>query len=123
MWPVATTDVFDRWFAGLTADARAEIIAKVNLLKLLGPALGRPHADTLNGSKHANMKELRADTAKHVFRIAFAFDPNRSAILLVAGDKSGVNQQRFYKGFIGQADAIFDEHLKTLKSKRKDQGK
>jgi hypothetical protein len=61
------------------------------LLKLLGPKLGRPHADTLNGSKHANMKELRADTAGQVLRIAFAFDPERVGILLVAGDKSGVN--------------------------------
>jgi hypothetical protein len=81
MWPVATTDEFDEWFAELGEDAQAEIIAKVELVKMLGPALGRPHADTLKGSKHANMKELRADTAQQILRIAFAFDPNRSAIL------------------------------------------
>jgi hypothetical protein len=63
MWPVATTDEFDAWFSGLRENAQAEIIAKVELLKLIGPKLGRPHADTLDGSKHANMKELRADTA------------------------------------------------------------
>ncbi len=55
MWPVTTTDDFDAWFAALGQDAQVEIIAKVELLKLLGPKLGRPHADTLNGSKHPNM--------------------------------------------------------------------
>jgi hypothetical protein len=90
---VATTEEFDEWFADLDEDGQAEIIAKVELLKLLGPRLARPHADTLNGSKHANMKELRADTSDKVMRIAFAFDPDRVAILLVAGDKSGVGQK------------------------------
>jgi hypothetical protein len=61
MWHVATTTEFDEWFADLDEDGQAELIAKVELLKLLGPKLGRPHADTLNGSKHSNMKELRAD--------------------------------------------------------------
>ncbi len=119
MWAVATTDEFDEWFAARGADAQAEIIAKVELVKLLGPALGRPHADTLNGSKHANMKELRADTARHVLRIAFAFDPQRVAILLVAGDKSGIHQKRFYKRLIAKADALFDAHLAAIKAKPK----
>jgi len=119
MWQVATTDEFDEWFAGLGPDAQAEIIAKVELLKLLGPKLGRPHADTLNGSKHANMKELRADTADQVIRVAFAFDPARTAILLVAGNKSGVSQKRFYKQLIDKADKLLDAHLATLKAKRK----
>jgi hypothetical protein len=122
MWPVATTDDFDEWFADLGEDAQAEIIAKVELLKVLGPALGRPHADTLNGSKHRNMKELRADTARSVLRIAFAFDPDRAAILLVAGDKSGVSQRRFYKRLIAKADELFDAHLAKLKAKRKGKG-
>jgi hypothetical protein len=78
MWHVATTDEFDEWFAELDEDGQAELIAKVELLKLLGPKLGRPHADTLNGSKHANMKELRASTADKVIRVAFAFDPDRA---------------------------------------------
>jgi hypothetical protein len=96
MWEVATTEEFDRWFVGLGEDAQAEVIAKVELLRLLGPRLGRPHADTLNDSKHANMKELRADTKDQVLRIAFAFNPDRSAILLLGGNKSGVSQKRFY---------------------------
>lgn len=122
MWPVATTDDFDEWFTDLSEEAQAEIIAKVELLKVLGPALARPHADTLNGSKHANMKELRADTSRQVLRIAFAFDPERAAILLVAGDKSGVSQKRFYKRLIAKADELFDAHLAKLKAKRKGKG-
>ena len=97
MWPIRTTSQFDEWFADLDDDSRVEVIAKIELLKLLGPALKRPHADTLKGSRHANMKELRADTADSVLRIAFAFDPDRVGILLVAGDKSGVSQRRFYR--------------------------
>src|SRR5438067_6631753 len=72
MWSTATTEEFDAWFTGLNEDGRVEVMAKVQLLRLLGPRLGRPHADTLNGSRHANMKELRADTKDQVLRIAFA---------------------------------------------------
>src|SRR3972149_4625699 len=97
MWSVTTTTSFDEWFAQLTSDGQAEVIAKVNLLKLFGPQLKGPHADTLKGSKHANMKELRADTRDQLLRIAFAFDPKRSAVLLIGGNKVGVSQQRFYK--------------------------
>ena len=123
MWRVATTDEFDAWFAGLHEDAQAEVIAKVELLKLLGPKLGRPHANTLNGSKHANMKELRADTADKVLRIAFAFDPDRVGMLLVAGNKSGVSQRRFYRQLITKADELYDNHLAKLRSARKGKGK
>jgi hypothetical protein len=119
MWHVATTDEFDAWFIELDEDSQAEVIAKVELLKLLGPRLGRPHADTLNGSKHANMKELPADTADKVMRVAFAFNPDRAGILLVAGDKSGISQKRFYKQLIAKADELFDTHLATLKAKKK----
>lgn len=119
MWAVATTDAFDDWFEQLSDNGRVEVIAKVELLKVLGPHLGRPHADTLKGSKHANMKQLRADTKDQVLRIAFAFDPKREAILLVGGNKTGVGQKRFYKQLIATADALFDAHLATLAKKRK----
>lgn len=118
MWPVATTDELDEWFAGMDDSAKVEIIAKVELLKILGPRLGRPHADTLRGSRHANMKELRANTSDAVLRIAFAFDPDRSAILLCAGDKSGVNQKRFYKVLVDRADSLYDAHLARLKPRK-----
>jgi hypothetical protein len=119
MWAVSTTDAFDEWFAELAEEAQAEIIAKVNLLKLLGPQLRRPHADTLKGSKHANMKELRADTSDQVLRVAFAFDPARSAILLVGGNKAGTSQKRFYKQLILKADELYDAHLAALRKKGK----
>jgi hypothetical protein len=119
MWEVETTEEFDRWFGEPGESAQVEAIAKVELLKLFGPRLGRPHADTLKGAKHANMKELRADTAGQVFRIAFAFDPDRIGILLIAGNKTGVSQKRFYKQLIGSADELFDEHLANLASRRK----
>jgi hypothetical protein len=122
MWEVATTEEFDRWFVGLGEDAQAEVIAKVELLRLLGPRLGRPHADTLNDSKHANMKELRADTKDQVLRIAFAFNPDRSAILLLGGNKSGVSQKRFYKQLIAKADALYDEHLAKITARKKRNG-
>lgn len=118
MWTVQTTDTFDGWFAGLNDSGKVEVMAKVELLKVVGPQLGRPHADTLKGSRHKNMKELRADTKDLVMRIAFAFDPNRAAILLVAGDKGGVSQVRFYKQLIARADALFDAHLARLRQKK-----
>ena len=83
------------------------------LLQNFGPQLSRPHADTLKGSKHANMKELRFYAADGVWRLAFAFDPRRAAILLVAGDKSGVSEKKFYKRLIDAADKRFDAHLAT----------
>lgn len=117
MWEVSTTGAFDLWFAELAKDSKAEIIAKVNLLKLLGPHLGRPHADTLKGSRHANMKELRTHTRDQVLRVAFAFDPARSAILLVGGNKTGTSQHRFYKLLIAKADKLYDAHLAALRKK------
>ena len=122
VWKVSTTPQFDEWFTDVVPDSQAEVIAKVELLKVLGPQLGRPHADTLNGSTHANMKELRADTKDQVMRIAFAFDLDRSAILLVGGDKSGVGQKRFYKQLITKADELYDAHLAKVKASRKRKG-
>jgi hypothetical protein len=119
MWEVATTDDFDQWFAELDEPAQIEVIAKVTLLKQLGPRLSRPHADTLNSSRHTNMKELRADTADKVLRIAFAFDPRRSAILLIGGNKTGMSQRLFYRQLIQQADRLYDEHLAVIKPRKK----
>ena len=94
---------------------RDAILARAQLLEREGPKLGRPHADTLAGSKHANMKELRCNAADGVWRVAFAFDPKRKAVLLAAGDKAGVNERRFYKRLIAKADERFDRHLATMK--------
>ena len=91
-----------------------EILALTRLLQQFGPQLGRPHVDTLNGSRHANMKELRFSTANGEWRVAFAFDLKRRAILLIAGDKSGGSERRFYRGLIRKADDRFDVHLNRL---------
>ena len=84
------------------------------LLEEFGPQLGRPHVDTLNHSKHANMKELRFTADNGVWRTAFAFDQKRKAILLVAGDKAGGSEKRFYRQLIRKADERFDDHLAQL---------
>jgi hypothetical protein len=119
MWQVNTTEHFDEWFADLQEDGQAEIIAKVELLKHFGPRLGRPHADTLNGSKYPNMKELRANAKEQVLRIAFAFDPTRSAILLLGGNKAGANQRQFYRQLIAEADELYGAHLAAIQGKKK----
>lgn len=116
-WSVQFYTAFEPEFAELAEDVQDELLAQAKLLETFGPQLGRPRVDTLNGSKHANMKELRFDAADGVWRVAFAFDPKRCAILLVAGDKSGTGEKRFYKQLIAKADERFKEHLKRLKTK------
>jgi len=114
-WDVDLHDDFVPEYRELHKDVQDELLANIELLEHSGPQLGRPRADTLNGSRHANMKELRFDAADGVWRVAFAFDPNRKAILLVAGDKSGSNEKRFYRQLIEKADARFDAHLSKIK--------
>ncbi|MEY2943672.1 MAG: hypothetical protein RLY97_1686 [Pseudomonadota bacterium] len=106
---------FEAEFAELPFDVQDSLVAAANVLKVQGPMLGRPHADTLAGSKHANMKELRFKADGGVWRVAFAFDPERRGIILVAGNKAGIAQGRFYSGLIAKADARFSEHLDLLK--------
>ena len=118
-WHVEFHDKFELEFDDLAEAVQDEIYALGKLLEMFGPELGRPHADTLAGSKHANMKELRFKADDGVWRVAFAFDPRRKAILLIAGDKSGGSEKRFYKRLINKADARFDEHLAELKEKKK----
>ncbi len=116
-WTVEIADEFEPEFDSLHEDVQAEILALSRLLQQFGPQLGRPRADTLNGSQHANMKEMRFSAADGEWRLAFAFDPARKAILLVAGDKSGVNARRFYRALIRKADERFDRHLARLAKK------
>ena len=114
-WSVQFHADFAREADVLSDAVRIELIAGIRLLEQFGPSLGRPTVDTLSGSKHANMKELRFRADGGVWRIAFAFDPERAAILLVGGDKSGGSSGRFYMGMIKRADARFDQHLEWLK--------
>lgn len=94
-WDVEIGDEFKPEFFELHEDVQTEILALTMLLQEFGPQLGRPRVDTLNGSRHANMKELRFSAADGEWRVAFAFDTKRKAVLLVAGDKSGGGEKRF----------------------------
>ncbi len=112
-WTVLFHDEFDAEFERLKADLQDELLAHARLLAEFGPNLGRPTVDTLKGSRHPNMKELRYSWSGQVWRVAFAFDPRRQAILLVGGDKGGADQRRFYKRLLAQADERYDNHLTT----------
>jgi hypothetical protein len=113
-WTVAIADEFEPEFDELNEDVQTEILALSLLLQRFGPQLKRPHADTLKASRHANMKELRFAADDGVWRVAYAFDLERKAILLVAGDKSGVSEKQFYRALIRKADDRFDAHLARL---------
>jgi hypothetical protein len=114
-WIVNLHESFEEEFDNLPKEVQTELSATAELLVKFGHQLGRPHVDTLNGSEYSNMKELRFDACDGVWRVAFAFDPKRHAILLVAGDKSGVSQKRFYKNLIKKADSRYKSHLDKLK--------
>lgn len=80
-------------------------------LEVYGPFLGRPHADTLKGSKYANMKELRFQSNNNEWRVVYIFDTERMALLLVAGSKSGLNQRQFYTKLVTVADQRYQNYL------------
>jgi hypothetical protein len=114
-WTVDFHGDFAAEYHALPRDVQDELLACVRLLEHFGPLLGRPRVDTLNGSRHANMKELRFDAADGVWRFAFAFDPTRRAIMLCGGDKSGGSGKRFYVQLVARADSRFDAHLASMK--------
>ncbi len=116
-WEVELYPLFADELKSFSEAVQDELLAEIEILIERGPHLGRPNVDTLNNSRHSNMKELRFHADDGVWRAAFAFDPQRKAIVLVAGDKSGTNQQRFYKQLIKKADERFSDHLKRLKEK------
>lgn len=115
-WNVDYTDEFGEWWVTLTEAQQREIDSDVSLLMERGPRLGRPAVDSVKGSRHSNMKELRTQAGGDPLRTFFAFDPNRSAILLIGGDKTG--DKRFYDRLIPIADALYDEHLRLLDEER-----
>lgn len=113
-WTVIFDDEFDEEFQCMPEGLQNEILAHALLLRDYGPSLGRPTVDTLKASKHNNMKELRFDWKGGVWRVAFAFDPQRQAILLAAVDKSGSDQKRVYRKLIALADKRYDRYLFDL---------
>lgn len=117
-WHVDVHDDFVPEFDVLDEAVQDELLAHITVLETFGPQLGRPRVDTLKGSRHANMKELRFDASDGVWRFAFAFDPQRKAIVLCGGDKSGGSEKRFYRQIIAKADERFDAHLTAMKQSK-----
>lgn len=113
MWTIETTNTFDEWFDSLDDIDRTNILASMIVLQERGPMLSRPYADTVKGSCHSNMKELRVQSKGDPIRAFFAFDPKRKGVLLCAGNKTG-NNKRFYAEMIPIADREFTAHLEKL---------
>lgn len=128
-WDVEYSDEFEAWWQTLNEDEQIEIAAKVQLLEKHGPVLPRPHSDVIVTSKHANMKELRGRVVRRghrsELRVLYAFDPRRTAILLIGGDKTGM--PNWYQEFVPLADQIYDQHLTEIaeqtKSEERPRGK
>jgi hypothetical protein len=114
-WPVEYADEFLEEVEEYPRKVQDKIAALALVLQRMGPHIGRPRVDTLKGSKHSNMKELRFELDGGVWRVAFAFDPKRRAILLAAGNKQGVDETKFYRALIRTANARFDSHLIRMK--------
>jgi hypothetical protein len=111
-WEVEYTDEFGAWWNNLDEDEQASINAVVLVLEQLGPALTRPYADTVQGSRYPNMRELRVQHQGRPFRLLYAFDPRRVAIILIGGDKTGDN--RWYDVYVPIADRLYEEHLQQI---------
>ncbi len=119
MWTIERTNEIAAWTAQLDDDAKEAIYKNLLILRELGPSLGRPYVDTIENSKHKNMKELRVQNKKRLFRIFFAFDPDRNALLLIGGDKRG--DKRFYQRMIPIADEIYDRYLEEKRKRRQNE--
>jgi hypothetical protein len=119
-WIVEVTDEFQAWIEGLTDDAYDDVAAKIGLLEQVGPALGRPHVGSIRGSRYPNMKELIVQHQGNPYRVLFAFDPRRYAILLIGGEKTG--DERWYDRIVPVADRLYGEHLETLRREAERRG-
>lgn len=113
-WEVRLTEEFERWFLALNDAEQVDVLAMIDVLEIVGPALGRPHADTLAGtSKVKNLKELRIQHAGKPYRAFYAFDPVRRAVLLCGGRKDGRKNKQFYNRMIKLAEAEFEKYLSS----------
>lgn len=124
-WEVEFHDDFDPEFDALRQDVQDELLATAKAVQLLGPEASRPHVGTLDNPRHPNMKELRftANNGSEVWRAAFAFDPRRKAIVLVAADKQGRDEKKFYKDLLRIANKRFDGHLAKLAHEESEAGR
>ena len=113
MWDIEYTGEFADWWDALDEAEQDSVGATVGLLEEEGPHLGFPHSSKINGSRHTQTRELRIQHQGQPYRILYAFDPRRAALLLLGGNKTGAD--RWYKTFVPRADNLFDEHLRQLK--------
>jgi len=111
-WEVEFTDEFGDWWDGLVVGEQESVRVLIELLAELGPALTRPYADTIHGSQVRNMRELRIQHEGRPYRVLYAFDPRRTGILLIGGDKTG--NPRWYEEFVPKAEAIYAQHLHEI---------
>ncbi len=118
-WEIEYTDQFEVWWEGLDEEDQEKVDAAVEQLEARGPALGRPFADTVKQSRHSNMKELIPPAS--TIRVLFSFDPRRTAILLIGGDKRG-DWNEWYDEFVPVADGLFDEHLGEIREEQERKG-
>lgn len=116
-YTVETSGEYYTWWQGLNEGEQIDIDAVVTLLKEKGPLLGFPYSSGVNKSKYRHMRELRIQHQGRPYRVLYAFDPRRVALLLIGGDKTGNN--RWYDVFVPVADKLYAEHIITLKSSRK----
>lgn len=114
-WNVEYTDQFEEWFVGLSEKEQDSVDKVIIMLEQLGPTLPFPYSSGINNSKYKHMRELRIQHKGKPYRVLYAFDPRRTAILLLGGNKTG--SDKWYDTFIPKADKIYEEHLKTLKKK------
>jgi len=112
MWDTEYTDEFKSWWLKITETQQNDIAAMVKLLMEMGPKLPFPYSSGIEQSRHSHMRELRIQSSGKPLRIFYAFDPRRSAILLIGGNKSG--DKRFYETYIPIADTLYDQHLNEL---------
>ena len=117
-WEVEYTDEFEGWWSGLTEAEQESVAATVGLLAMKGPSLPHPYSSGVESSRHSHMRELRIQHAGDPFRVLYAFDPRRSAILLIGGNKAGNN--RWYEEFVPVADRLYDRHLAELRKGRQE---
>ena len=116
-WEVEFTDEFRDWWNMLTEGQQDDLAHSVRHLMEFGPALGFPHSSKVTSSRYPQMRELRTQSAGRPLRTLYAFNPLRTAVLLIAGDKTG--DDRWYDKFVPVADRLFEEHLNELKKEGK----
>lgn len=112
-WDIEYTDEFGAWWNSLSEGEQESIAVSVRLLEERGPMLRFPHSSDINGSRHGQMRELRTQHGGRPYRTLYAFDPRRTAILLIGGDKTG--DDRWYQSYVPIADELYDEHLEELR--------